>query len=194
MQDLRPSVPTANDNLYALIELGYDATAAYTAAIRCTKNLNLRCMLDQFRSDHMRHTHVLGRQLRMLGTEPPSGFDIRPILAHGPKAIRELNSDREVLEAMVDVEGETFCAYSEALLDSRISAHVRATIRQNLDDEYRHGSWIRAELAALKSAELAKEAEANETGGVAFESTPELVAIRHVGPTCKQAPCPAACR
>jgi rubrerythrin len=148
----QPATSALHDKIYALIELGYDATAAYTAAVRKLNNIELRVMLDEFRCDHMRHTYVLSRQLRDLGKAPPSGFDIRPLLASGPKVVRELTSDEQVLEAMEENERVTFRAYSNALLDAGLGMNLAKTLRQNLDDEYRHGTWIRRELARLNGA------------------------------------------
>jgi rubrerythrin len=151
MRDIQQFEPSANQKVYALIEFGCEAIALYAAAIRRTQDLNLRCMLEQFRADHIRHTRVLARQLRMLGTEPPRGLDFRPVLADGPKAIGELLGDREVLRAVARNERETLRVYSGALLDASMPARLLQTIRQNLDDEYRHATWIRAKLAALSS-------------------------------------------
>jgi hypothetical protein len=72
------------------------------------------------------------------------------MLGNGAKIINELRDDLSVLDAMQRNESTTFLAYSETLLDRRVSPGTAKVLRHNLDDEYRHATWIRYERSRMR--------------------------------------------
>ena len=54
-----------------LVQLDYDAAAAYQSAIDRLENERWRAQLAQFKEDHLRHTRELSDCLTRLGGNPP---------------------------------------------------------------------------------------------------------------------------
>jgi rubrerythrin len=79
------TVVGAQHDLHALlenlIELGFDASEAYDAAIERVDDAGYRARLAEFRSDHFRHTEELSRALRERGHDPPNG-PISSVFSH----------------------------------------------------------------------------------------------------------------
>jgi rubrerythrin len=137
--------------IYVLVELGHDATAAYSVAIGRTKDPDLRAVLARFRAQHMKHTYGLREQLASLRTEPPTRFDMWPILQHGAKEIVGLNTDREVLAALQHNERMMYAVYSLTLKDHRVPAEILSMLKLMLADQQRHDTWLGQQIACAPS-------------------------------------------
>lgn len=137
------------DTLNHLIELDYDAAAAYQAAIERIDDPAIKDQLGQFMSDHQRHTQELGTVVRDLGQLPPSGTDLKAMLTQGKVVIGGLMGDKGILRAMDSNEDDTNQAYEKALLRQDIAAGVEAILQRNLADERRHRAWIENRLGMM---------------------------------------------
>lgn len=137
------------DTLNHLIELDYDAAAAYQAAIERVEDPAIKDQLGQFMSDHQRHTQELGAVVRDLGQLPPSGTDLKAMLTQGKVVIGGLMGDKGILRAMDSNEDDTNQAYEKALLRQDIAAGVETILQRNLADERRHRAWIENRLGMM---------------------------------------------
>jgi uncharacterized protein (TIGR02284 family) len=139
-----------NSLLEQLIELDFDAIDAYDAAIERLESQAFRSQLGDFRADHVRHTQELGAVLRQSGREPPTGPDIKRMLASGKVVIAGLVGDRAVLVAMKTNEDDTNTAYERAVNNSVVPSQVKGILQRGLSDERRHRAWIEQQIAAMK--------------------------------------------
>lgn len=133
--------------LHSLIELEYDAIAAYTVAIERLDGITAKTAFEGFRADHMGHVRDLGVQLRQLGVTPPDGADMKAILTKGKVYIGSLAEDRGILMAMRSNENDTNAAYDHALANTSLTSELSALLQQNLEDERRHRRWIEDQLS-----------------------------------------------
>jgi uncharacterized protein (TIGR02284 family) len=125
-----------------LIQLDFDAAAAYGAAIERVERAEYRAALSEFRDDHLRHTRELGECMRQLGHEPPRSGDAKEMLTKGKVLVGGLLGDRAVLEAMRSNEEDTVTAYDRAVDFSGLPENVRNVIAHARADEHRHRHWI----------------------------------------------------
>jgi uncharacterized protein (TIGR02284 family) len=137
------------DTLKALIELDFDAVAAYQVAINRLDNHATQDRLGEFMSDHQRHIQELSRLVRDLGEMPPSERDFKAILTQGKVLIGNLAGDKGILQAMRSNEGDTNEAYERALRRKDMPARAESLLAQNLADERRHRAWIEERLALM---------------------------------------------
>jgi uncharacterized protein (TIGR02284 family) len=137
--------------LIALIELDYDAIAAYTVAIERLDDITLKTAFEGFRADHMRHVRELSHHLQRLGGRPPEHADVKAVLTKGKVYIGSLASDRGILIAMRSNENDTNTAYDNALGNDVTTGDLAAVFQQNLSDERRHRRWIEDQLSAMRS-------------------------------------------
>ena len=128
--------------LYDLIELDYDAIAAYDAAVSRLDSIEYRQALAAFRSDHVRHTQNLAPFLQQMGSVVPDGGNAKAMLTTGKVFIGSLFGDKAILEAMRTNEDDTNTAYGRAVGHAQATPEIRAVLEQNLADERRHCSWI----------------------------------------------------
>lgn len=128
--------------LYDLIELDYDAIAAYDAAIDRLEDASQKQALASFREDHVRHTENLAPFLRELGSEVPQSGNAKQVLTKGKVVMADLMGDKAILEAMRTNEDDTNTAYSRAVAHPDVTAECRRVLEQNLADERRHCAWI----------------------------------------------------
>jgi uncharacterized protein (TIGR02284 family) len=140
------------DLLYQLVELDYDAVAAYDAAIARLKDGEAKSELEGFKRDHERHVQEVGDQLRLLGSEPPTGPDVKRVLTQGKVVIAGLMGDRAVLMAMKTNEDDTNTAYERATARADLAPELRALLQRNLEDERRHRGSIERRLQGMQQA------------------------------------------
>lgn len=133
---------TVINELNKLINLDYDAIAAYEAAIERLNNAEYRERLREFRDDHQRHTRNLGECLAKFGGKAATSGDIRKILTKGKVILGTINHDRGVLEAMRSNEDQTNRFYEEALEKLEDEPAVAGILLRNLEDERRHRLWL----------------------------------------------------
>ncbi|MDQ2696768.1 MAG: PA2169 family four-helix-bundle protein [Pseudomonadota bacterium] len=138
------------DTLKNLIELDYDAIAAYQAAIDRIDDPQTRTQLTQFKGDHERHTRELGEIVRELGETPPTEGDFKAYLTKGKVIIGNLTGDSGILKAMKSNEDDTNAAYERALARTDVSPfRAKEILERNLADERRHRAWIEQRLGQL---------------------------------------------
>lgn len=134
------------DTLKDLIELDFDAVAAYQAAIARLTDPVTRDKLGEFMSDHQRHIQQLSRLVRDQGDMPPTDKDVKAVLTQGKVVIGQLAGDKGILMAMRSNEDDTNRAYDQALRRTDIPPAAEGILKQNLADERRHRSWIESRL------------------------------------------------
>ena len=128
--------------LYDLIELDYDAIAAYDAAIKRLDDAAFKQALTEFRADHARHTQNLAPFLREMGSVVPEAGNAKALLTSGKVVFANLFGDNAILEAMRTNEDDTNTAYARAVEHPDATMEIRRVLEENLADERRHCSWI----------------------------------------------------
>jgi uncharacterized protein (TIGR02284 family) len=137
------------DTLKNLIELDFDAVAAYEAAVSRLEDAAIKDQLGEFMSDHQRHIQQLSAIVRELGELPPTDKDLKAVLTQGKVVIGNLTGDKGILQAMKSNEDDTNRAYEQALRRTDILPRAEGLLKQNLADERRHRSWIEERLSRL---------------------------------------------
>ncbi|MFO7551027.1 MAG: DUF2383 domain-containing protein [Haliea sp.] len=136
------------DDLGDLIELDYDAIAAYQAAIERLDTAAYKQQLTEFMGDHKRHVKELGEAVRNEGGTPPTEGDAMKILTKGKVVLADLLGDEAILKAMRANEEVTNKKY-EAAVEEGYAEHIQAVLRQGLADERRHKAWLKTTLEKL---------------------------------------------
>ncbi|KIG13905.1 hypothetical protein DB30_07458 [Enhygromyxa salina] len=135
--------------LEELVKLDYAAIEAYDAAVKRLKDAESKRQLSDFRNDHQRHTQNLGKFIKQAGKDVPTGPGLKQILTKGKVVLADISGDTAILKAMKSNEDDTNAAYERALGHEGISAELRDTLRENLEDERRHRSWIERRITQL---------------------------------------------
>lgn len=138
-------IETLND----LIELDFDAVAAYQAAVDRLDDPVIRDRMGEFMSDHQRHIQQLSAFVRELGEMPPTERDFKAVLTQGKVIIGNLIGDKGILHAMKSNEDDTNQAYEQALRRTDVLPRIEGILKQNLADERRHRSWIEERLSMM---------------------------------------------
>lgn len=128
-------------HLNNVIELDYDAIAAYEAAIERLENPQYKSKLEEFKHDHERHVEVLGKLVQAHGEKPSSSGDIKKILTKGQVVIGGLVGDSAILEAMKLNEDQTNKKYESEVAED-FPQDIHQALEQGLADERRHRDWI----------------------------------------------------
>lgn len=136
-----PTNETVIDNLSDVIQLDYDAIAAYKAAIERLEAPTYKAKLKEFLADHERHVKELGDVIRSKGGTPPESGDLKVILTKGQVIIAGLGDDQTILRAMKLNEDQTNSKYEDAVERSN-PEHVRQLLEKGLADERRHRAWL----------------------------------------------------
>lgn len=132
-----------------LINLGYDAIAAYDAAIERVISPEYREHLREFKIDHERQTRHLTAYVKRFGGKAATQGDIRRVLSKGIVILGNINHDKGVLEAMKSNENQTNRFYEEALQRLGDEPEVADMLLRNLEDERRHRLWLVSTLDAI---------------------------------------------
>lgn len=143
------------DMLQSLLELEYDAIAAYTAALDRLQESLVMVRFEEFRRDHERHTRELTDFLLRLGVDPPQHADLKAIVTQGKVVLGNLAGPRGVLLAMRSNEDDTNIAWERAVARTDLGHELKAVLERGLADERRHRGWIDDALAQL-DAQLAQ--------------------------------------
>jgi uncharacterized protein (TIGR02284 family) len=141
--------PAFIDTLKNLIELDFDAAAAYEAAISRLEDPLIKDPLGEFMSDHQRHIQELSALVRELGELPPEAGDLKAVLTQGKVVVGGLVGDAGILHAMASNEDDTNTAYEQALKRTDILPRAAGLLKQNLADERRHRAWIEQRLSRI---------------------------------------------
>jgi uncharacterized protein (TIGR02284 family) len=134
------------DLLNDLIQLDFDAAAAYRVAIDRMDSRSYAQQFSAFLADHERHTQNLSPFVVELGGEPARVGDLKMILTKGKVLIAGLVGDRAILQAMRTNEADTNTAYERAVERDDLTPEIRKALQGNLADERRHAGWIRETL------------------------------------------------
>ncbi len=130
-----------------LIELDYDAIAAYKSAIKKLEEQGLKNKLSEFLKDHQNHIANLSQHVREAGGEPADGPDMMKILTTGKVAIAELGGDDAILKAMRINEEVTNKKYEHEAAKN-YPPDIKSTLDTNLADERRHRAWLETAIHA----------------------------------------------
>jgi len=130
------------DAVKELIELEYDAVAAYREATGKLKNSAYSSKLSEFRSDHERHIKELTRLLSAKHKKIPTEAGPKQWLTKGKVIIAGLVDDKAVLMAMRSNEIDTNTAYERMLIHEDIWPEALNIIKDGLADEKKHKAWL----------------------------------------------------
>jgi|SRR5690554_1001795 len=131
-----------------LINLEYDAIAAYRAAIERLDTLTYKEKFSEFLRDHEDHITSLTNLVIDEGGIPEEGGDMMKILTKGKVVLANLAGDKAILKAMNANEKQTNSKYEEAVEDE-YPANIEIELQKGLTDERRHKAWIEATLEQL---------------------------------------------
>jgi rubrerythrin len=132
-----------------LIELDFDAIEAYKAAIDRLEGETYKKTLEEFKKDHMRHTHELSTYLKERGESPPVGPSAKSILTKGKVILATLLGEKQILSAMLTNEDDTNKAYERMNEYPEAPQELKDILKRGLQDERRHREYIKSELEAL---------------------------------------------
>lgn len=132
-------------HLNNVIELDFDAIAAYQAAIDRVESAEFRTKLEEFKQDHERHVETLGKLVQAHGAQAASSGDAKKLLTKGQVVIAGLMGDSAILEAMKMNEEQTNKKY-ESEVEVDFPQDVHQALEQGLADERRHRGWIKETL------------------------------------------------
>lgn len=135
-------------NLSNLVELDFDAIAAYKAAIERLENPTYKAKLTEFLGDHERHIRELSDVVRTAGGTPPDSGDAKKILTKGKVVIADMGGDKAILKAMKSNEDQTNAKYEKAV-DENYPLEAQTVLQGGLADERRHRAWIELTLTEL---------------------------------------------
>lgn len=149
MEAIKVRVKDIFKELNSLIELDFDAIAAYESAISRQQSGVYKRKLDEFMQDHRKHVTALSAVVRELGGDPAKDTDVKRILTQGKVVIANIvGDDITILKAMKSNEDQTNMKYEQATRKLRASARLGPLLASHLEDERRHRKWI---LATLES-------------------------------------------
>ncbi|MDQ2078513.1 DUF2383 domain-containing protein [Marinimicrobium sp. ABcell2] len=135
-------------SLNNVIQMDFDAIAAYRAAIERVETIEYKAKLLEFLVDHERHVAELSEVVRAEGGTPPDRGDFRQFLTKGQVVIANLGGDITILKAMRMNEDQTNKKYEHASIED-FPEHIHTLLLNGLADERRHRAWIRATLEQL---------------------------------------------
>lgn len=130
------------DALKDLLELEYDATETYTAAVDRLNDENYKAKLNEFKADHERHIEEIRKLLKASGEEFTDGPCGKQVLMIGKVAIANLIGDNSILKAMLAAEEDTNTAYERMLNHEDKPSSADEFVRRAREDERRHKQWL----------------------------------------------------
>lgn len=137
-----------------LIELDYDAVAAYTAAIESLDSPVFRDKLRAFKADHERHIIDLKPYAARYSEHVASGPDLKQVVTRGKVVFAQLAGDRAILYAMRSNEDDTNLAYCRAACHVDVPGDLLALLQRNLSDERRHRAWLDGRIHRTSEVEF----------------------------------------
>jgi uncharacterized protein (TIGR02284 family) len=140
-----------------LIEVDYDAIAAYKAAIARLDDVTDKTALGQMLADHRRHVSELSLVVRNYGGEPSAHGDVKAVLTKGRVVLAQLSGEQAIFDAMNANEEDTNDAYDRAINRQGVPIDVLAILERNLADERRHRAWFVHRINSTKAVEIAKD-------------------------------------
>lgn len=137
------------DMLKSLIELEYDALAAYKSAVERLESADIKQTMGDFMADHNRHVNDLSEVMRQMGETPPTSGDAKQLLAQGKVVLANMMGDKQILKAMETNEDDTNTAYERATARGDAAVELKTLFQSSLSDERRHREWIRSRIAQM---------------------------------------------
>jgi rubrerythrin len=131
----------------SLLELEYDAIAAYEVAIERLEAQNSKKALEGFLADHRRHVKDLTVLAHHYTQKVAGKADAKQILTTGKVKLGALIGDRAILMAMITNEQDTNTAYERAINHEGFEADMITLLKKNLADERRHREWLQKAVA-----------------------------------------------
>ena len=128
-----------------LIELEYDAIAAYQAAIERLEDKNYQSQLNIFMQDHENHIAALSQLVSQEGGVPADKGDMKAILTKGKVVIADLAGDEAILKAMLMNEEVTNKSYEKEVIQ-KYPQPIQSILQDHLADERRHKEWLEVAL------------------------------------------------
>lgn len=154
------------DLLKHLIELDFDAIAAYQAAIERLTDPSFKSVLREFMADHGRHTQDLSPFVSAMGEDPPTQGDLKSLLTKGKVLIGQITGDTGILSAMRSNEEDTNTAYERAVERADVPVDIRDALQRALADERRHRAWIEGTLQRIEAGIQTSSASGTESHAV----------------------------
>jgi ferritin-like metal-binding protein YciE len=130
-----------------LIELDFDATEAYAAAIDRVESAEYRSKLSDFKKDHERHIEDLSKILETHSEKPPTAASIKRWLTEGKVVLGGFVGDHFILSAMRSNEVDTNAAYERLNAYEDKWPDAVEALAKGLADEKRHKEWFEATIA-----------------------------------------------
>jgi rubrerythrin len=131
-----------------LLQLDYDAVAAYRVALAELDSSALRAELQRNLEDHERHINELGAHIDQLGGIKMSMPHITGAFKLAVQAAVAMGSDRSVLLAFKTNELQSRDKYARAA-EENFPTDVAQTVRRAAADERRHYDWAVRALVSL---------------------------------------------
>jgi len=131
-----------------VVELDYDAIAAYDAAIERLEDSGLKAKLQELKKDHERHVREFSEVIRSEGGTPPDSGDAKKLLTKGQVVIADIAGDKAILKAMKMNEDQTNSKY-ESEEDEAYPEHIQTLVDRGLKDERAHRAWIEKAIDSL---------------------------------------------
>lgn len=134
------------DALGELVQLDYDAVAAYEAAINNISLPKYKNSREDFKKDHEKHIKVFSKYIEANGEIPPDGPGAKSFLTQGKVVLANLVGDRTILRAMRSNEEDTNTAYKRLNSYENIPSNIVDDLKEGLEDERRHAAWLESVL------------------------------------------------
>lgn len=132
-------------DLNSLIQLEYDAIAAYQAAIERLESERYKETFREFLGDHKSHVTNLTNLVIGEGGTPEDGGDMKKVLTKGKVVLADIAGDEAILKAMNSNEKQTNKKYEKSV-ENDYPPNIKVELQKGLSDERRHKAWIEAAL------------------------------------------------
>ena len=131
-----------------LLQLDYDAVAAYRVTLAELDSPALKVDLQRNLEDHERHIRELGEHIEQRGGMKLSMPNVTGVFTLALQAAAAMGSDRSVLLAFKTNELQVRDRYGRAA-EENFPPDIAATVRRAAGDERRHYQWAVHALATL---------------------------------------------
>lgn len=128
--------------LNGLIELDYDAVAAYEVAIAHLQHQQYKEQLREFMRDHQRHIIDLKAAAAHICEQVASGPDLKQYLTMGKVQLAQIAGDKSILRALLSNEEDSNVAYERAVQFPNLPGRILSIFERALSDERRHRAWL----------------------------------------------------
>lgn len=129
-----------------LVEIDFDAVAAYDLAISRLENEEIKSSLESFKEDHQRHIEEISRFIISQNETPPTGPSAKSFLTPDKVMLEKLIGDNVILRAMRSNEIDTNTVYGRINNYDDIPEEIALVLKKGLQDEKKHLAWIEERL------------------------------------------------